>query len=111
MLTLRVLGRTCLSVFILSIATGAGQMPKSPPVVQPPARPSAPPFPVEVTGRTQVPLNAAKLQGQAEQLANLAKSIPGDVEKAAKGQLVQDLGERLKRIEKLSRELRRELST
>ena len=36
-------------------------------------------------------------------------SIPNDVDQAAKGKLAADLNERLKRIEMLSKQLRREL--
>ncbi|MGD0227255.1 MAG: hypothetical protein ABSF71_33435 [Terriglobia bacterium] len=104
------LGKTCLLAFILLAPDGAGQMPKAPPVIQPPDRPQAPPLPVAVTGEIHAPLNAAKLKVEADQLAKLAQSIPADVDKAAKGQLAQDLGARLKQIEKLSKQLRREIS-
>ena len=45
---------------------------------------------------------------QAE-LAKLAGAIPSAVEHANKGVLSKDLNERLKRVEKLSKKLRREL--
>jgi len=104
------LGKTCLLAFILLLQTSAGQMPKSPPVIPPPTRPQAPPLPVEVTGDLRAPLNGAKLKEEADQLAKLAQSIPADIDKAAKGQVAQDLAARLKQIEKLSKRLRREIS-
>jgi len=55
-------------------------------------------------------VDVAKLHNDAAQLAKLAQSIPPDVDKATKGQLAQDLAARLKQIEKLSKQLRRELS-
>jgi len=110
MQALSLLGKTCLLAFIMLLQDGAGQTPKSPPVVQPPARPQAPPLPVVVTGEIRAPLNAAKLKKEADQLSKLAQSIPADVDKAAKGQLAQDLAARLKQIEKLSKQLRREIS-
>jgi len=85
-------------------------MPKSPPVIQPPARLQAPTLPVAVTGEIHAPMKAAKLKEEADQLAKLAQSIPADVDKAAKGQVAQDLAARLKQIEKLSKQLRREIS-
>jgi hypothetical protein len=47
---------------------------------------------------------------QADELAKLAQSIPPDVDKVTKGQLPQDLAARLKQIEKLSKQLRREVA-
>jgi gas vesicle protein len=65
---------------------------------------------VVVPRENGAPLNAAKLKEEANQLSKLAQSIPSDVDKAAKGQLAQDLAARLKQIEKLSKQLRREIS-
>jgi hypothetical protein len=104
------LGKTCLLVFIMLLLDGAGQTVKSPPVIQPPTRAQAPPLPEAVTGPIRAPLNAAKLKEEADQLSKLAQSIPAAVDKAAKGQLPQDLAARLKQIEKLSKQLRREIS-
>jgi len=47
---------------------------------------------------------------EANELANLADDIPSSVQQANKGLLPKDLNERLKRIEKLSKQLRRELT-
>ena len=104
------LGKICLLAFVLLLQNSAGQAPKTPPVIQPPTRPQAPALPVEVTGELRAPMNAARLKEEADQLAKLAQSIPADVDKAAKGQVAQDLAARLKQIEKLSKELRREIS-
>jgi len=65
---------------------------------------------VVVTGEIRTPLDAAKLKEEADQLSKLAQSIPAEVAMAAKGQLPQDLAARLKQIEKLSKQLRREIS-
>jgi len=58
----------------------------------------------------QLRVDNAKVKEQASQLYKLAESIPPDVEKVTKGQLPQDLPARLKQIEKLSKELRREIA-
>ncbi len=52
----------------------------------------------------------AQLKRDADELAKLAESIPDGIEQLAAGRLPKDLGERLKRIEKLSKKLRREVS-
>jgi len=54
--------------------------------------------------------SAAQLKRDAEELAKLAEQIPPGVEQANKGVISKDLNDRLKRIEKLSKQLRRELS-
>jgi hypothetical protein len=54
--------------------------------------------------------NPRQLQQDANELAKLAESIPPDVEQADRGILPKDLTERLKKIEKLSRRLRNELT-
>jgi len=55
------------------------------------------------------PVDGAQLLREANELANLADDIPSSVQQANKGLLAKDLNERLKRIEKLSKQLRREL--
>jgi Ser/Thr protein kinase RdoA (MazF antagonist) len=50
------------------------------------------------------------LQQDANELARLAESIPTDVEQAGRGILHNDLNERLKKIEKLSKRLRNGLT-
>jgi hypothetical protein len=75
--------------------------PHLPDVDSPPAVPRKAP---------QLKIDAAKVKEQASQLSKLAESVPPDVEKATKGQLPQDLVTRLKQIEKLSKELRHEIT-
>jgi len=78
-----------------------------------PARPGLPEIggPPTVTRKEPQPkINAAKAKEEATELAKLAQSIPPDVDKATKGQLPQDLVTRLKQIEKLSKQLRREIA-
>jgi hypothetical protein len=53
--------------------------------------------------------DAAQIKRDAAELAKLAGEIPPAVEQANKGILSKDLNDRLKRIEKLSKQLRREL--
>jgi hypothetical protein len=55
-------------------------------------------------------LDVAKLRQDALDLAQLAQSVPTDVDQAAQGKLLKDLAEKLKHIEKLSKRLRWELA-
>jgi hypothetical protein len=53
--------------------------------------------------------DAAQIKRDAAELAKLASEIPPAVELANNGILSKELNDRLKRIEKLSKQLRREL--
>ena len=82
----------------------------------PPPQQSRPRLP-DITGPPTVTrkeprpkIDAAKVKEQANELSKLAQSIPPDIEKVTKGQLPQDLLARLKQIEKLSKQLRREVA-
>jgi hypothetical protein len=65
-------------------------------------------IPPPMTRRTQVDLT--KLHQEADQLAKTAQTIPADISVIEKGLLPKDLTEKLKEIEKLSKELRKQLS-
>lgn len=52
----------------------------------------------------------AKLRSDADELANLAQSIPPDVDQTTRGLLPKDLEQRLKKIEKLAKQLRSRIS-
>jgi hypothetical protein len=52
----------------------------------------------------------AKLKREADELAQLSAGLPSDLAHVAHGQLPKDLCEKLKRIEKLAKHLRSELS-
>ena len=55
-------------------------------------------------------VDPAKLQREADQLASLAQGVPSEVNDVRKGTLPKDLLDRLKQVEKLSKQLRRELT-
>jgi hypothetical protein len=52
----------------------------------------------------------ARLQRDAQELADLSASIPADVNRANRGLLSKDVIDKLKRVEKLSKQLRGELT-
>jgi len=55
-------------------------------------------------------LDPAKLREEADDLAKLAQSVPGDVSQIVQGKMPKDAIDRLKRIEKISKQLRGELT-
>jgi len=65
--------------------------------------------PPQVTAKRQ-PADSAQFQRDAQELASLAQLIPSEVEQLKTGQLPKDLNAQLKRIEKLSKQLRRGIS-
>ena len=98
---------------LLASLTLAGQ--KLPyPQTFPPPEPDRPHLqidqpPTVVRGDRRLAVSAAQAKLDAQELAKLAQSIPADVDKVGKGQLPRDLSGRLKQIEKLSKQLRREI--
>ncbi len=55
-------------------------------------------------------VDPAKLRHDADELATLAQSVPGAIDQTTKGLLPRDLSEKLKRIEKLAKQLRSQVS-
>ena len=55
-------------------------------------------------------MDPMQLKREADEIASLAIAIPVDVEQAGKGLLPRELKDKLKRVEKLSKRLRRELA-
>lgn len=54
-------------------------------------------------------IDAARLTQDASELASLAQSIPPAVDQTTKGLLPKDLDQKLKRIEKLAKQLRSQI--
>ncbi len=55
-------------------------------------------------------IDRAQLHREADELAKLCTAIPAQVEQVNQGQIPRDLGDQLKRIEKLAKHLRSEIS-
>ena len=66
------------------------------------------PSPEETKPRHHIDL--VKLQQEADDLARTAQTIPSDVTGVRQGTLPKDILEKLKRIEKLSKQMRNELN-
>ena len=106
--------------FALAALLALPQVPgQSPPWTPNPNATQAPPqegphrFPIDDPQQAQKPtkpkIDAAQVKRDADELAKLAGEIPAAVDKANRGVIPQDLSNRLKRIEKLAKQLRREL--
>ncbi len=113
--------RPSLCCSVLLIVAMMAQVPgKIPPWTPNPNAPGPQPeadhrFPVDEPQQAsprgkQRPIDMLAVKRDATELAKLADEIPSLVEQANKGVLSKDLNERLKRIEKLSKQLRRELT-
>jgi hypothetical protein len=55
-------------------------------------------------------IDSAKLQRNAQELADLAASVPSDIGQVSRGILPKEVLDKLKRIEKLSKHMRQELA-
>lgn len=57
----------------------------------------------------QKPIDPAKLQQEAEELAKLSAGVPPQMDQVNRGKIPKDLADQLKRIEKLAKHLRSEI--
>jgi len=88
----------------------AAQTPKEGPMPLPPSR--KPDFwELDRPGATQQRrIDIRQVRQQADELAKLASGVPRDVSHLQEGLLAKDLSNNLKRIEKISKQLRQELA-
>jgi len=63
--------------------------------------------PLEVRNRR---VNIDQVDAETQELRRLADTLPQQIDQVTKGQIPKDLGENLKRIEKLAKHLRSEVS-
>ena len=68
------------------------------------------PEPIGVTTSKPRAMDTAQAQREAKELAELAQAIPAQVEQLSKNVFPKDLPAQLKRIEKLAKHLRQEVS-
>ena len=84
--------------------TPQSHWPKPPsPSVMNPAESKAP------APNSNLRVDPLQLQREARELSDLAKSLPGDMERVSRGLLPKDTIDKLKRIEKLSKHIKSEL--
>jgi len=58
----------------------------------------------------QKPVEPGVLRQEAEELAKLSAALPSQMDQVSQGKIPKDLGDELKRIEKLAKHLRAEIS-
>ncbi len=66
--------------------------------------------PLEPPVRQHRRADPAQLKQEAEELAKLSAAVPSQIDLVSQGQLPKDLTDKLKRIEKLAKQLRSEIS-
>ena len=103
----RMRGRLCLCILLIGVVLVGGssaQHRNGYPT------PPAPAVPADTTSRspkaTSSRLDTVTMEREAKEMAALASSIPADIEQLKKGLLPSSAIDKLKRIEKLSKELR-----
>ena len=103
---------TSIVYFLLILSLGAASQAQSKPV--PPARRELQRYEAMHTDEPpQVQpahIDQPQLEREAEELFRLAQSVRPDVERLGQGMLPKDVVEKLKRIEKLSKQLRSQIS-
>jgi hypothetical protein len=105
------LRHTCSTLaFIVLAVLCFAQTPREGPMPLPPSRkPDFWELDRPAAARQSGQIDIAQARRQADELAKLASTIPADLHDVQVGLLPKDLKSNLKRIEKLSKELRREL--
>jgi len=91
--------------------SAAQQMPKGaplPPVIGP--APGIPPITNDLPRRPLPRIDPSALQREAKELLDLSQSVQPDIQALGRGLLSKNLADRLKRIEKLSKQLRNEIA-
>lgn len=60
--------------------------------------------------RSNRQINIDQVNGETQELRRLADALPAQMDQVAKGQLPKDLAENLKKIEKLAKHIRGEIT-
>jgi hypothetical protein len=102
-----------LAGFLVVVSTVCAQGPQTPGQFEPPGKREIAKYPLQLEAPSAPPkrtLDPVKLHAEATELADLARSVPLDVDQVSQGKLPKDFADKLKRIEKLSKHLRGELA-
>lgn len=90
-------------------APGHGQRTPIPPGVREADKQTNAPIEPPATFK-QKPVDPGLLRQEAEELAKLSATLPSQIDQLGRGKIPKDLGDELKRIEKLAKRLRSEIS-
>ncbi len=96
----------CIVLALCGLSAGQNSQTQPPSSSQIPAQQTMQSAPVAAVDAAR----QQRLQRIAAELAALTRSIPADIDTANKGLLPKDMIEKLNRIEKLSKQLRKELA-
>ena len=69
-----------------------------------------PPLELPSAPHAKLRVDTAQLKREAAELTDLADTIPGQIDQVGQSQLPKDLNDNLRRIEKLAKHLRKEVS-
>ena len=86
---------------------------QSPGHFEPPGKQEIAKYPLQLEAPLPPPkrtVDPVKLRAEASELADLAREVPSEIDQVAQGKLPKDFAEKLKRIEKLSKHLRGEVT-
>ncbi|MFZ0284074.1 MAG: hypothetical protein WAL32_02490 [Terriglobales bacterium] len=104
----------CLVGVLMPAISAWSQGPASTGGFEPPGKLEIAKHPLILEGPPPPPSRRApdpvKLHAEANELVELANSVPAEVDQVSQGKLPKDFAEKLKRIEKLSKHLRSELN-
>lgn len=98
-----------LAAFCAFSGTGDQRRNPSPPGLREGEREINKPLEPPLAPQAKAP-DPAKLKQEADELAQLSAGVPSDLARVVHGQLPKDLADKLKRIEKLAKHLRNELT-
>ena len=98
-----------LSAFFLVPMVSGQQGRPIPPGIREAEKQSNKPLDPAMAAMSSAP-DPAKLKQEADELAQLSAGVPSDLARVAHGQLPKDLADKLKRIEKLAKQLRNQLT-
>lgn len=98
-----------LVVFCAFLGTSDQRPRPSPPGLREGAKEINKPLEPPLAPQAKAP-DPAKLKQEADELAQLSAGVPSDLARVVHGQLPKDLAEKLKRIEKLAKHLRNQLT-
>src|SRR6266436_2873656 len=99
-----------LAAFCLLPETNGRQGRPIPPGIREANKQTNKPLDAPLVGASAPVLDPAKLKQEADELAQLSAGVPSDLARVAHGQLPKDLADKLKRIEKLAKQLRNQLT-
>jgi len=105
----KAIGRFCLGTLFIAIALVAGSSGQHRRGYPKPPEPSVAQNEQPSETKSIRRLDRFAMEREARELSALASSIPGDIEQLNKGLLPSDAVEKLKRIEKLSKQLRAQI--